>query len=74
MMRRVELSPNGVVIDGRDISNLVVAARVEISHNSFPVVQLDVLPDEFLFVGEAVVEGVPLDGIARLRRRFAGDV
>ena len=68
-LRLVELTNNRLVIDGQDISHLVVAARVDVRHDSFPILRLECVPDEVLFTGMAVVDGVPLDGIARLRAR-----
>ena len=70
--RSVELTNNRVVVDGRDISNLVVAAQLDLHAGGHPILRLEAVPDKVLFVGVADVSGVPLDGIARLRTRLEG--
>ena len=71
-VRTVELTNTRVVVDGLDISHLVVAAQLELTPG-WATLRLEAIPDEILYVGEADVSGVPLDGIARLRTRLAKD-
>ena len=68
-LRHVELTNTRVVVDGHDISDMVVAAQLEVRATHHPILTLEAIPDEILFAGEAEVSGVPLDGIARLRAR-----
>ena len=71
MIRSVELTDNSVVIDGRDISNLVTGVDLHIrADQPWPYLSIDMAPDAILYSGPAEVAGVPLDGIARLRERL----
>ena len=70
-LRQVELTNNRVVVDGQDISHMVTAASIELRVGHHPILTLETLPDEILFVGEAETDGVPPDGIARLRERIS---
>lgn len=67
--RQVTIIIDTVIIDGRDISNMVTGARFIISaYDAFPVLELEMDPDELLYSGPAIVPEVPLDGIERLRK------
>ena len=68
--RSVTVTNDSVVVDGRDISHMVTAVDIRVRYNAFPVLELEVAPDHVLYSGTAVVPGVPLDGIERLRRRL----
>ena len=68
--RSVVVTNDSVVIDGHDISNMVTAAQLTVTHVSFPVLPLELVPDEILYSGSALVPKVPLDGFARLRKRL----
>ncbi len=58
MIRTVELTDHSVVIDGRDVSNLVTGAQLTISaHDAWPVLDLTMLPDVVLYYGRAEVPG-----------------
>ena len=68
--RRVVLTNDSVVIDGRDISHMVTGLQLTMSGMALPVLELETVSDEILYSGIAVVSGVPLNGIARLRQRL----
>ena len=68
--RSVTVTNDSVVVDGRDVSNMVTAVHFSLRPNSFPVVELEIAPDAVLYSGPAVVPEVPLDGIERLRKRL----
>ena len=68
--RQVTVTNDSVVVDGRDVSDMVTAVDIRVTHDAFPVLQFQVVPDVVLYSGSAMVPGVPLDGIARLRKRL----
>ena len=68
--RQVTVTNDSVVIDGRDISNMVTAVDISVRHDSLPRVWIPALPDTILYSGVAVVPEPPLDGIERLRKRL----
>ncbi len=69
--RQVTVTNDSVVVDGRDISNLVVSAQLTVEAGAVTVLELDMIPDAVLYSGPVVVPEVPLDGIARLRKRLS---
>ena len=69
--RQVTVTNDSVVVDGRDISNMVTEAVVYVTADGYPpVLRLEMVPDELLYSGLTVVPEVPLDGIERLRKRL----
>lgn len=68
--RQVVVTNHSVVIDGRDITHMVTEVEMRVRPDSWPLVLITAAPDEILYSGSAVVPEVPLDGIARLRKRL----
>lgn len=67
----VEITNRSVIIDSRDVSNMVSGVQFSLTPDDFPVLKLEIAVDEILYSGSAVVPKVPLDGIERLRHRLA---
>ncbi len=69
--RQVTVTNHSVVVDGRDVSDMVTAVDINVRADGYPPqVVITALPDAILYSGSAMVTGVPLDGIERLRRRL----
>ena len=68
--RQVTVTNHSVIVDGRDISDMVTAVDIRVTPEAFPVLNLQIAPDHILYSGRAMVPEVPLDGIERLRRRL----
>ena len=67
----VVVTNDSVVIDGRDVSNMVTAVDINVRADGYPPqVVITAAPDAVLYSGPAVVTDLPLDGIERLRRRL----
>ncbi len=69
--RSVTVTNDSVVVDGRDISNMVTAVDINVRADGWPPqVVITAAPDHILYSGSVVVPEVPLDGIERLRKRL----
>ena len=69
--RLITITNDSVVVDGRDITDMVTAVDINVRSDGYPPrVWIAAIPDVVLYSGSAVVPKVPLDGIARLRKRL----